>query len=301
MYLKKIKKHILRVLFGCLLALLYIGGFCESPYTTNANLKFIAGDTLQESTHNFNPVVSPDGDRIYYLSVPKDEWSGGYENQAGSIYSVNIDGSDATQILNGKFDNLAISPDGDRLAVQCFTPLDHYADPESLIIVVEISNSSTESLWISLKEQLKKIVWSNSGDYLYFLTDNDIRRINVDNSIEEIVNTVGWIWGFDLFNNDSIHVNTALWKPEIEPNDQRYVLGSTDYFSRDLLIEDFEGDTMFALPESLTPYIYNWVAHPYWFPDGRAIVFAAAPIGGGAPGNDAAEIWLLENLFEQIE
>ena len=301
MYYMKMKIRIIRLLTIFLLALLYIGGFCESPYTTNPNLKFIAGDTLQETTHNFNPVVTPDGDRIYFLSVPRDEWSGGYENQAGSIYSVNIDGSDATQLLSGAFDNLAISPDGNRLAAQCFTLLNRYADPESLIIIVDISNLSTESLWISLKEQLKKIVWNNTGDYLYFLTDNDIRRIYIDNSIEEIISTVGWVWGFDLFNNDSIYIDDALWKPEIEPNEQQYVLGSTDFFSLDLLIRDLQNDTMFALPESLTPYIDNWVGQPYWFPDGHTIVFAAAPVGGGAPGNDAAEIWMLENLFEQIE
>jgi hypothetical protein len=295
------KMYFLRSLFFVLLALLYIGGFCESPYTTNTNLKLIAGDTLQESTHNFNPVVSPTGDRIYFLSVPRDEWSGGYENQAGSIYTVNIDGSDATEILSGAFDNLAISPDGDRLAAQCFTLLNDYATPESLIIVVDIATSSTESLWISLKEQLKKIVWNNSGDYLYFLTDNDVRRINVNNAIEEIVSTVGWVWGFDLFNNDSIYIDDALWKPEIEPNEQQYVLGSTDFFSFDLYIRDLHNDTMLALPESLTPYFDNWVGQPYWFPDGRTIVFAAAPVGGGAPGNDAAEIWMLEHLFEQIE
>jgi len=301
MYHQKMKKRIPRLLISFLLALLYIGGFCESPYTTNQNLKFIAGDTIQSMTHNFNPIVSPNGDRIYYLSVPRDEWSGGYENQAGAIFSVNIDGSDATEMLSGAFDNLAISPDGDRLAAQCFTPLNDYAYPESLIIVFDIAASSIESLWISLKEQLKKIVWNNAGDYLYFLTDNDVRRINLTDSSEEIVSTVGWVWGFDLFNNDSIYIDSALWKPEIEWNDQQYVLGSTDFFSPDLYIRDLENDTMFTLPDSLTPYINNWVGQPYWFPDGRTIVFAAAPVGGGAPGNDAAEIWLLENLFEQIE
>ena len=120
MYYHEMKTEVLRILLVFLLALLYIGGFCESPYTTNQNLKFIAGDTAQSTTHNFNPVVSPTGDRIYFLSVPRDEWSGGYENQAGSIYSVGIDGSDATEILGGAFDNLAVSPDGNRLAVQCF-------------------------------------------------------------------------------------------------------------------------------------------------------------------------------------
>jgi hypothetical protein len=67
------------------------------------------------------------------------------------------------------------------------------------------------------------------------------------------------------------------------------------------LIFNSQDDTLFALPESVTPYIENWVGQPYWFPGGSTIVFAAGTVGGDASGCDPAEIWILENLFEQIE
>jgi Tol biopolymer transport system component len=299
--MKRTKRYFIKLLLCNLLILLYIGGFCESPYTTNSNLKLIAGDTVRHSTHNFNPVVSSSGDRVYYLSVSIDEWSGMFEDQTGSIYSVNADGSDVTEILDGMYDNLAISLNGNNLAVQHFKGDYLDPDPESLIVVVDVATSNTESLWISPKERLKKIVWNNSSEYLYFLSSDAIRRVSLADSSEELVVTISGIKGFDLFGNDSIHTDTVLWNPEIEPNDQQYILGSNDIFSLDLLILNSQDGTLFALPESLTPYIEKWVGQPYWFPDGSTIVFASGAVGGGTPGCDPTEIWILENLFDQIE
>jgi hypothetical protein len=77
------------------------------------------------------------------------------------------------------------------------------------------------------------------------------------------------------------------------------VIGTSGGFDFKLLMRNIEDDTLMKLPDSLIPYVDGAVGFPYWFPDGNTIVFAASPYkeGSGAP----AEIWILENIFEQIE
>ncbi|MCX7996020.1 MAG: hypothetical protein N3A65_09695 [candidate division WOR-3 bacterium] len=301
MQLKKINNWFTRVLLICFLALVYIGGWCQNPHQTNPNLKLLVGDTIYHSTHNFNPVVSTDGEKVFYLTVSVANWSGFYEQQIGSIYCVNIDGSNSHEILAGKYNNLAISPDGKKLACQSYKG--EYDEPraESLIVIVDLTQGNVESLWISSKEPIKKLVWSNDGDHLYYLTSNAITRLYLPDSTEEVVLSVNGIVGFDLFSNDSIYLDSTIWYPEIESVNQHYVIGTSDIFSQKFIMREIQKDTLFTLPDSLAPYSFSWVGQPYWLPDGNKIIFSAAEIGGGSPGLDPAEIWILENIFEQIE
>lgn len=282
------------------MALVYIGGSCEHPYHTNPNLKLLVGDTVYSSTHNFNPIVSPGGDIVYYLSVSFDDWTGFYEEQAGSIYSIRIDGSNVKEILSGMYNNLAISPDGKKLSCQSYKKVDLIPTPESLVIVVDLATESVESLWISSKEKIRKLVWDNNGNYLYYLTPDAIRRLYLPDSAEEVVMSISGIAGFDLFKNDSMYLDSTIWYPEIEPTNQRYIIGTTGIYGEKFIMRDTQEDTIFPLPDSLVPYVLSWVGQPYWLPDGNTIVFSAAEQGGGAPGGDAAQIWILENLFGQI-
>ena len=61
-----------------------------------------------------NPVVSPDGKTIYFLQGSL------YEPYIvcsyGSIYAINVDGSNYRKILDGWYNALAISNDGKKLA-----------------------------------------------------------------------------------------------------------------------------------------------------------------------------------------
>ncbi|MEO0183551.1 MAG: hypothetical protein ABIL40_08770 [candidate division WOR-3 bacterium] len=302
MRVKKLNNWLTRVLLICLLALVLLGGFCQNPYHTNPNLKLLVGDTISNSTHNFNPVVSSDGNKVYYLSISTDNWTGFYDEQVGSIYCVNIDGSNAHEILAGMYNNLAISPDGEKLACRSYNK-GPYGElrAESLIVIMNLVQGNVESLWISSKEPIKKLVWSNDGDYLYYLTSNAITRLYLQDSTEEIVALVNGVVGFDLFKNDSVYTDSTIWNSEVEPVNQRYVIGTSGIYSQQFLMRDIQKDSLFTLPDSLEPYYSSWVGQPYWCPDGNVIVFSSAEIGGGAPGGDAAEIWILENVFEQIQ
>jgi len=57
--------------------------------------------------------------------------------------------------------------------------------------------------------------------------------------------------------------------------------------------------------ESFNPYYRKllfggiWVGFPYWFPDGNTIVFSVSRSADS--GGNPAEIWILKNVFEQIE
>ncbi len=301
MKLKKINNWFARVLLVCFLALVWIGGLCEHPYHTNPNLRLLVGDTIYWSTHNFNPVVSIDGNSVYYLSMSIDNWSGFYEEQVGSIYSVNIDGGNVNHILPGMFNCLAISADGRKLAVQSYKKGEYFLEPESLIVIVHLDFSTVDSLWISTKAKIMKMAWSSNDDYLYFLLPTEIRRLSLSDSLEETVMLVSDVVGFDLFKNDSIHIDSNIYYSEIDPLHQKYILGTADIFANKLLMRSIQKDTILTLPDSLLPFLSSWVGQPYWVPNSQTIVFSAAEQGGGAPGGDPAQIWILENIFEQIE
>jgi hypothetical protein len=228
------------------------------PYETNPNLKLVVGDTVYHSTHNFNPVVSPNGGKVHYLSISVDNWSGFYEDQMGSLFSVNTDGSDILEILPGKYNNIAASPDGKKLAAQSYKGEYDEPIPESLIVILHMDTGNAESLWVTSRH-IKKLAWSNNGNYLYYHTSNSIYRLYLPDSTDEIVMSISGIVGFDLFNNDSIYLDSVIWCPEIDPINQQHIIGSSGIFAINLLMRDIQGETLITFPDSLTPYCENWV------------------------------------------
>ena len=299
---KIFNKWFTRVLLICFLALAGLGGLCREPYTTNYNLRLVVGDTIYHSTHNFQPVVGPDGENLYYLSIPRDTWSRFYDEQAGSIYAVKVDGGNVKEILHGLYNDLAISPDGEKLACRSYKKSGAVGAgiiPESLILIVHLNIGKVESLWISSGEEIRKLGWNSNGNYLYYLTKNAINRLYLPDSPEEIVMSISGIIGFDLFKSDSIYLDSTIWYPEIESVNQRHIIGTSGPSAFELMLRDLQEDTLFTLPDSITPHSINWVGQPYWFSAGNKIVFASAEYGG--LGCTPAKIWILENVFEQIE
>ncbi|MCH7761609.1 PD40 domain-containing protein, partial [candidate division TA06 bacterium] len=89
---------------------------CNPPekFERNLNLVFLAGDQNNPASSYMNPVWSPDGQVIYFL---QDTGPHGGVVDGGHLRLVNVDGSNDRLILTGPFGTLAVSPDGERLAL----------------------------------------------------------------------------------------------------------------------------------------------------------------------------------------
>ena len=312
---KFLNKWFTRILLVCVFVLVYIGGWCQihpDPYTTNPNLKLLVGDTTtdNDTIHCSNPVVSPDGNIIYYLCVSgaSAESLGYLGPLMGSIYSINVNGTNNKKILAGKFDALSISHDGGRLAAHAIKGNYFNPTPESIILVIfidTVGGVDIDSFWITPK-WIEKIEWASGDGYLYFsaIDYNDFKttiyRLNLADSTEEIVKVISGVIGFDLLKIDSVYVDDSIkTQPQIEPVNEKYAIGTYGFMGEDFLMRNFSNDTLYMLSQSCEPYGTGKVGFPYWFPDGNTIVFAACPYTG--PSGAPAEIWVLENVFEQIE
>lgn len=303
---RNLNKWYTRVLLICFLALVWVGVMCVDPYTTNPNLKLLVGDTTTDydTIHCSNPVVSPDGKTVYYLCAPRDSIDF-YVVALGTVYAINVDGTNNKKILDGIFNALAISHDGNKLAIHPYKNY-FYLEPESLILVLNSPGSKIDS-YPTPKHHVIDAEFSADGQWLYYTVDasspshvrTEIYRIKLSDSTNELIQTMDGYHGFDLYIDNRIYFDPVITFPQIEPTKEKYVIGASYYSDFKLMMRNIEEDTLMKLPDSLIPYDHGAVGFPYWFPDGNSIVFAAQPYkeGSGAP----AEIWILENIFEQIE
>ena len=233
--LKLLNKWFTRVLLICFLALAGIGALCREPYTTNPNFRFLVGDTLNNSFHCTHPVVSPEGNVIYYLGVDSDSACFG-ELTFGSIYSINVDGTENKELLHGRYNALAISPDGKRLAVHPLTVSDSYPHlhPESLIIIFHLSDAKCDT-YPSVRPMIWDIEFAADTQWTYYSVDagtphynrTEFYRLNLSDSTNELVKSIDWgIGGFDLTKNDSIYFDLQIALPQINPLHKKYVIGT---------------------------------------------------------------------------
>lgn len=281
-----------------LAALIGIGGLCRNPYTTNPNLRLLVGDTTSkdDSFHCFNPVVSSNGERVYYLSVPDDS----LHFEVGSIYSISINGLDNKEVLRGYFNALAISPGGQKLAAHLYTGYD--GEPESLIVVIDLNNFQSDS-FSTLAANILDIEFSNDGQKIYYSVDKNktlIYRLNLPDSTNEFILDIEQLVGFDLLKSDSIYLDYVMMHPQINPVDEVFAIGTHGYEHWEFLLCNTTTHELDTLPDSLMPYSGGTVGYLYWLPNGQDIVFMAKPYSDPA-GTCTGEIWILENLFEQIE
>jgi len=306
MKVKKFSKWSTRILLIVFLALVGIGGLCRNPYTSNPNLKLLVGDTTTkyDSIHCSNPVVSMD-EVVYYLGMDRDS-AGDYDFAIGAVYSINSDGSNNQKILNGNFNALAISKDAQKLAVHPYSGSYPNYTPDSLILILRIFDSEIDSYPISKKE-VRDIEFGNNGQMVYYAIEifsypskTEIYQLNLSDSTNELVFSSDRLFGFDLSTNDSIYFDSIMARPQINPIQEEYIIGTYGYERYEFLLRNTIMHELDTLPDSLMPYYDGCVGYPYWFPNGKDIVFMAKPYSEPS-GISSGEIWILENVFEQIE
>ncbi len=300
MQLKRLNNWLTRVLLICFLALVYMGGYCEKPRPTNPNLRFLVGDTLNNSIHCHHPVVSPDGNVVYYLRANSDSVEFD-ELTFGSVYSINVDGTSDKEVLYGKYNALAISPDGEKLAVHPLIGSHYDPQPESLIIIFHLSNVKCDTYSI-VKHWIMDIEFAADTQWLYYkcgLNPVEIYRLNLYDSTNELILSPAWAGGFDLFNNDSVYYDSIMDYPQISPVYENYVIGTPGFQELKFTLRNTKTHKLDTLPDSLVPYNGD-VGYPYWFPNGKDIVFMAKPYNEPL-STIAGEIWILTNLFDQVD
>jgi len=306
MKFKKLDNWFTRVLLIGLMALVYIGGYCEKPRPTNPNLRFLVGDTLNHTIHCSNPIVSPEGNTIYYLRANSD--SARFDELTfGSIYSINADGTDNKEVSHGKYKALAISPDGKKLAAHSLTVTGSppHLQPESLIVIFDLSTEKCDT-YPAAGHWIWDIEFSKNNTIVYYSIEIQgypstmkIYSLNLLDSTNTLIVSLNRLVGFDVFTNDSLFIDSNTTFPQINPVYEKYVIGTSGFESLVLTLQNIDTHKLDTLPDSLIPYNGN-VGYPYWFPNGKNIAFMAKPYNEPA-GEIAGEIWILTDFFDQVD
>lgn len=284
------------------------------PKPRNPNLQFLVGDTLGDTLsdpiHCTNPVVSPDGETVYFLQANGRGPGGNMTYVFGSVYTIDVDGSNYNLILDGVYNSLAISHDGEKLAVQ--PNIDRgveHPEPESLILILDLNTSKIDS-YPTVSKYMGDIEFPKDTGWIYYSSWPKLYKLNLSDSISEEIPTSDEVYEFDLFNNDSFYIDPDIVLPQINPLKEEYVIGNKgegEFFGLDLVMRNIPQSSLIYFPEeSFNPYygkslglVRVWVGFPYWFPDGNTIVFSVSR--SADPGGNRAEIWILKNVFKQIE
>ncbi|MEO0297235.1 MAG: hypothetical protein ABIN23_07305 [candidate division WOR-3 bacterium] len=297
-------------LFFKIICVLFITSFlrckiCSLDWPThlrNPDLVFLAGDTLSYSVYCVEPVVSPDGKTVYYIKGGGPyggRWGLDYYDPA-SIYAIDSDGKNERLILEGKYRHLAISFDGKKLG---------FCGPGNLILVLNLKTLKIDSFKIPTGRVID-IEFSPDTNWLYFAvyfnTYSKLFRLNLsDSSIEEL--PITGVWGFDIFKNGEIYIDSVVYSPEINPANERYVINPSEpFFDSEAIMRDLSTKKLIYFEEdAFKPYCspflgcHAWVGCIYWFPDGNSVVFSASRPTD--PGGEPPQLWILKNVFKHIK
>ena len=142
-----------------------------------------------------------------------------------------------------------------------------------------------------------------------------IYRRDLKTGKEELMVMTDKIVNYALFPDDSIYLDDSLLTGlEIDPSG-RYAIGTyrenfeADYsgcggFFSYFILRFIPTGKLIPLPDSLKPpkgWLNSvYVGYPCWLPEGDAILFGAIKVPYDPPSVFPYNLWVLENLFEQI-
>jgi Tol biopolymer transport system component len=286
----------------------FLFGCSPDDFERNPNLIFLAGDLNNPASSYMNPVWSPDGQVIYFLHAtgPRDIVDGGH------LRAVNVNGSNNRLIETGPFGALAISPDGNRLALT----RDATFEEGGILVLMDTSGVNEETLATSLPYVLD-VKFFSDGDRLIF---NAYGANDPDSN------------GFYSIDNDGLNESFILKADsflfDLAPNDSLIYFGNYTYTFSDSTLRSFQigGDWMRFNPMDTDQLVISFFVawddfyllilstqerialdvrtyeesfniFPSWSPDGSMIVFSSAERVGSDPSHFREfELWILTNV-----
>jgi len=267
------------------LAVLALAAFCtcqRPAFVRNPHLQLLKADPDASLEH---PIVAPDGATVFYIS-------------AGSwLCRLDIAADTAVALREGWLQAFAISPDGTRLALLGRELL--LADTAGAVLDTLVPAESIESDPVDVEFGLdgSRIYYSvrsySHGAFYY--------RVGLDGTGRELVHesygsaeSPRGVAGFDLTVEDSVvdYYAGQNW-PQFSPlNGDIMAYASSGWFGSHGDITLLNLSTGAATALECNPYRQSWTDYPYWFPDGRKLVFAATDSGRSGP----YQLWTLDDI-----
>lgn len=234
----------------------------------------------------FAPVYSRDGTGIFYLRGPE---AYEYSGQGGNLWRINSNGTGKVELLEDTFFGLAVSPNGNQLALTC-------GDASGgRIVLYSLQTGEVDTLHTGV-EDIFDVEFSRARDVLFYSSKTcGIYAVNTDGTNPRHLDTTCAY--FDLTSNDSVVVGVC-WgsKPAVHPSDAFYAADSGHQSWRHgiFLVDMATGDTTRL---DAMPYRRTGTGRKCWSPDGRQLVFTAMEWQGGDPLRPTgSEIWLLDSV-----
>jgi|GEM_PF-1450362 len=297
---------------------------CTDRYIDNSDMELFL---KKEGYTLFHPIVSPDGQSVYYLAYPMDsrDYNGeGYYlwlKMVGELWKIEIESRKNRKLTESYFAGMAISPDGTKLALITSTPVEDEEDtlyyssgyPWGRIVISDTAGIIIDTLPTS-SFTIYDVEFSKDGEYLYFVTKGPLYgdtvphgfyRIRTDGSGEELIKELG-IWEgenfFTLDDKDSIYEAHKVWSPQFHPEKKELVIDDCviNNYSFGFVIRNISTKESYILWAD--PYVGASIAYPYWFPNGDDIIYTEACSGGGefSDGWYDGELWIYRNVFEHL-
>jgi len=229
--------------------------YIKEKYTKEAEGKEeaeIYGDKLtKDAEFNTNPVFSPDGKKIAFISD---------RNGYNDLFVMNVDGTSQESILHSQIGRgldvihseghaLSWSPDGEKIAFVGERKEKDY------LYIISLKKSKMNRLRLPM-EVLKSPCFSHEGDKIVFVgMEGGINNLYlVDANGENLRNLTS-----DEFDEDY---------PIFSPDDKKIVYVSEREKQKDLFLLDLETFAITRLTSTPSDEI-----NPSWFPDGNNIIY----------------------------
>lgn len=300
--------RLVAVLLGAALpcaAVLVAGMACEAPRQIPPDYVL----WLSDSGHfRFDPIVSPDGRSVYYLDDTT--WVYGAWPRfplRGGLRVFGLNDSVDRLLFPGRFYNLALSPDGMRLAVVTDSP--DGQQTASRLIALDTGAAHADTLVVShitTSSPIWDMHFFQSGAALLYCVRTDASykdyrfySVPLEPGSKEtlLFQFLGYLEGFDVFKGDSIYVDSLVRDdPAVNPVHTRWV-AYTYSDAMELMLKDRRAGTVRLVDYGPRPHgeEHNFIECPNWAPNGNQLFFSSAPRGA-----DRVEIWSLKNAGDYL-